>query len=183
MAVSMPWASLMCNYGCQCVRGIQNRLVHLGPRSARSLNTGHYGSLLQQLESVKPFIPQKARYTPEHAEGFNCTGCLGLAHIGRFPAELIQYAGHRLFSGIVVAANKHSGLAALKLRIDHADAAHGVERLDEASAFELALEPLHKRLVEVGKELQHAVHWRRVSYRVGGVDDRLPREVRRAGRR
>ena len=72
---------------------------------------------------MRPAVAEKSRNAPENAEGFDSPGCLGLAHIGRFPAKLGEYFAHRGLCVLVVAANEHGWLAFPELRIDHAGVA------------------------------------------------------------
>ena len=85
------------------------------------------------------------------------------------------------FAGLVVAADEHGRLAALELRIHHARIADGIERFDEADVAELALQPLHQGLVEIGEEPQDAVGRWGVRNGIGRVDDGLSRQIRGAG--
>src|SRR5437667_12611039 len=103
---------------------------------------------VEQLERVDPVLTQEARDAPEHAQWLDRTGCLDRAHIGRLPAELIENAAHGFLRRQVIAADEHGGLAALEPGIDHAGVAYGVERFDEAHAFEFTLKPLHQRFIE-----------------------------------
>ena len=72
---------------------------------------------------MNPVIAEKTRYAPKHAEWFNGTGRLGLAHVRRFPAELIEDCTYDRLRCLVVPANEDSWLAALELRVHHARAA------------------------------------------------------------
>ena len=67
-----------------------------------------------------------------------------------------------------------------QLRIDHQPLAHRAEDLDRAQCRVRLLQPFEQRVVRPVEELQHALHRRRVSDRVGGVKDHLA--VERAGR-
>src|SRR6266699_2037628 len=87
-------------------------------------------TLAQHLEGVRPIVAQEAGDAPEDAQRLDGAGRLGLPHVGGFPAELLEEAGHRLLRTVVVAADEHGRPAALEVRVDHAGAAHGVERLD-----------------------------------------------------
>ena len=80
-------------------------------------------ALRQQLESMHAVVPHEARDTPEHAERLDGPRRFGPAHIRSFPAELIQNSAYDLPGRVVVAANKHRGFAARKLRVDHAGVA------------------------------------------------------------
>ena len=110
-------------------------------------------ALRQQLESMHAVVPHEARDTPEHAERLDGPRRFGPAHIRSFPAELIQNSAYDLPGRVVVAANKHRGFAAWKLRIESAGVAHRVEGFHESGGGKLALHPFHQGFVEVGEEL------------------------------
>src|SRR3954468_2090533 len=95
---------------------------------------------LQQLESMRPFIPKKPRNAPEHTKRFNRAGRLGFAHISRFPTELIENSANGALGRIIVAANEHRGFTSGKLRIHHAGIPNRIERFDESKIAKFSLQ-------------------------------------------
>src|SRR5262249_33618414 len=77
-------------------------------------------SCRQQFEGVTRLVAREDRDAPEHAKRLDRAGGFGTAHVGGFPAELIDDLGDRLFCGLIVAADEHGGAPALELRIHHA---------------------------------------------------------------
>ena len=125
-----------------------------------------------------PLIAREARDAPKHAKRLNRTGSFRLAHIGGFTAELAKDFAHRFSGWFVVAADEHRWLPAFELRVHHAPRTHRIEGLDKACLRKLALKPLHQGLVKICKKPQHAVYRRQIRDRIGGVNDRLSRQVR-----
>jgi hypothetical protein len=154
----------------------------LAKKVERGVPTRSTPILFQQLKRVDPVVLQEAGDAPEHAERFDRARGPGRAHVRRFPAELIQNHRHGFFRRVIVAANKHRGFPARKLRVHHAGTANGIERLHKPDSDKLALQLLHRRLVEVREKLQHAVDRRGVSNGIGRVDHGFPSEIRHAGR-
>ena len=107
---------------------------------------------LEHLERVRPLVADEAGDAPEHAQRLDGAGGFGLAHIGRFPTELIENPAHDFLRRVVVATDEHRWFPAFEFRIDHAGVADGIEGLDEPRVCELLLEALHERLVEIGEE-------------------------------
>src|SRR5574341_66194 len=106
---------------------------------------------------MNPIVSEEAGDAPEHAQWLDCTRRLGLAHVCRFPAELIEDSAHDFLRSIVVAADEHRRLATLELRIHHARTADGIEGFDEVYIGKLTLQPLHQGFVEIREKLQYAV--------------------------
>src|SRR5262245_10644313 len=57
-----------------------------------------------------PIVAKETGDTPEHAQRFNRAAGLRLAHVGGFPAELVEDAAHGLLRALVVAADEHRRL-------------------------------------------------------------------------
>src|SRR5262245_56090005 len=96
--------------------------------------------LPQKLECVRPLVAKEARDAPKHAQRLDGPRRLGLAHVGGFPAELVEDVAHDLLRDLVIAAYEHRRLASLELRVHHERIADRVEGLDEARLRELALQ-------------------------------------------
>ena len=80
--------------------------------NAHGQNTLRGSSLLMQdFERMRPLIAQETGDAPEHAQRLDGAGGFSLAHVGRFPTELVEDAAHFLFRCLVVAANEHGRLA------------------------------------------------------------------------
>src|SRR5688572_1705379 len=92
-----------------------------------------------ELERVPPFVPQETGNAPEHAQGLDGASRFRLAHVCRFPPELIEDPAHDLLRRFVIAADEHRRPAARELRIHHARVSDGIECLDEVGRFELFL--------------------------------------------
>src|SRR3989344_2891716 len=126
---------------------------------------------------MRPLVAEEAGDAPEHAQRLDRAGCFGFAHVGCFPAELIENTAHRRLRRLVVPADEHGWLAALVLRVDHARIADGIEGFDEAYGGKLPLQALHEGLVERGEESQHSIDGRLVCEWIRRVDDGFSGEI------
>jgi hypothetical protein len=107
----------------------------------------------QQLESVRPLVTGKARYTPQNAQRFYGTRGLGHAHILSLPAKVSQDVGYRLLGGSIVAGNEHTGRPTGELRVHHEGATYAGEGLHKPSLRNRLLQAFQQALVQVGEEL------------------------------
>ena len=106
-------------------------------------------SPLQELERVRPRVPQEPGDAPEDAERLDRARGLRRAHVLRLPAERVEHLGHHTLRLFVVSADEHGRLAARQLGVDHQRVPDAGERLHEPRRRRLRLEPLHERLVRV----------------------------------
>src|ERR1035441_1638982 len=80
--------------------------------------------LPQQLERMRPLVPQESRDAPQHAQRLNRPCRLHAAHVRGLPAQLIQQPGHGLLRARIVPADKHRRPARLVARVHHARGAN-----------------------------------------------------------